>query len=69
MNSLSRQNILAQFTMEISDGSKSLSSEINTDGSSGSYDSDVNKDDFSCGYVGELEYNKEELKSMEFSDI
>ena len=69
MNSLSRQNILAQLMMEIPDGSKSLSSEINTDGSSGSYDSDVTKDDFSCGYVGELEYKKEELKSMEFSDI
>ena len=55
--------------MEIPDGSKSLSSEINTDGSSGSYDSDVTKDDFSCGYVGELKYKNDELKSMKFSDI
>ena len=55
--------------MEIPDGSESLSSEINTDGSSGSYDSDVTKDHFSCGYVGELKYKNDELKSMEFSDI
>ena len=54
--------------MEISNGSESLSSEINTDCSSESGNSDITKDDFSCGYVGEPEYIKEELQSMEFSD-
>ena len=43
-------------------------SEINTDGSSESGDSNINKGGFSRGYVGEQEYKTEELKSMEFSD-
>ena len=48
---------------------KAFSFEINTDDeSSESGDSDISKGDFSCGYVGEPEYNKEELKSVEFSD-
>ena len=54
--------------MEISDGIESISSEINTDGSSESGDSDITKDDFSCGYVREPEYNEVELKSIKFSD-
>ena len=55
--------------MKISDGSESyLSTEINTNGSSKSDDSNINKDNFSCGYVGGREYNKDELNSMEFSD-
>ena len=62
------QNMLTQFAMEISDGRESLSSEINTDGSFHSGDSDISKDDFLFGYVGEPEYKQEELKSMEFSD-
>ena len=45
--------------MEISDGNESLSSELNTDGSSGSSDSDIAKDDFWCGDVGEPKYNEE----------
>ena len=40
--------------------------QIYTDGSSGS--GNIIKADFSCGYVGELEYNKEELKLIEFLD-
>ena len=67
-NSLYRHNKLTQLTVEISDESESLSSEGNTDGRFESGDFDISKDDFSCGYVGEPEYNKEELKSMEFSD-
>ena len=63
-----RQNILTQFAMQISDGHKSLSSEISTDGSFESGDSDISEDDFLFGYVEELEYKKEELKSMELSD-
>ena len=58
-----------QFTMEISDGSESLSTEVNTDGSSESCNSYITKDYFSCGYVGKPEYDQEELKSMEFSDL
>ena len=54
--------------MEISDAIESISSEINTDGSSESGDSDITKDDFSCGYVREPEYNEVELKSIKFSD-
>ena len=54
--------------MEISDRTKSLSSEINTDSSSESGDSNITENNFWCGYVGEPEYDKEELKSMEFSD-
>ena len=54
--------------MEISDGHESLSSEINTDGSFETGDSDVTKDDFSFGYFGEPEYIEEELNSMAFSD-
>ena len=42
--------------------------EINTDNSSESGDSDIPNDDFWCGYVGELEYKKEKLKLMEFSE-
>ena len=57
-----------QLTMEISDGSESLSSEVNTGGSSESCNSDITKDYFSCSYIGEPEYDQEELKSMEFSD-
>lgn len=62
-----RLNILTQLVIEISDECESLSSEINTDDSFESGDSDITKDDFSCGYIGEPEYN-EELKSKEFSD-
>ena len=62
-----KKSVLTQFTMEIPHGSESLSSEINTDDSFESGDSDITKDDFSCGYIGEPEYN-EELKSKEFSD-
>lgn len=51
--------------MEISDGSESLSSKINTDGSFESGDSNISKDDFSFGYATEAEYKEEELKSME----
>ena len=47
---------------------KSFSSDINTDSSSERDYSHITKGDFSCGYVGEPEYNEEELKSMEFSD-
>ena len=39
-------------------------SEINTDCSFESVDSDISEDDFLRGHVGEPEYNKEELKSM-----
>ena len=67
-NSLYRQNKLTQLTAEISDESESISSEENTDGRFESGDFDISKDDFLCGYAGEPEYNKEELKSMEFSD-
>lgn len=38
------------------------------DGSSKCGNFDVTKDYFLCGYVGQPEYNKEELKLMEFSD-
>ena len=48
--------------MEIFDGSESLSFEINADSSFENGDSDISKDAFSCGYVGEPEYNEEELK-------
>ena len=47
---------------------KFVSNVKNTDGSFESGDFDISKDDFSCGCVGEPEYNEEELKSMEFSD-
>ena len=67
-NSLYRHDKLTQLTVEISDESESLSSEGNTDGRFESGDFDISKDDFLCGYAGEPEYNKEELKSMEFSD-
>ena len=49
-----------QLTMEISDGSESLSSEVNTGGSSESCNSDITKDYFSCSYIGEPEYDQEE---------
>ena len=45
--------------MEISDGNGSLSSEINTGGSSESVDSDITKDDFLYGYAGEPKYKEE----------
>ena len=67
-NSLYRQYKLTQLTVEISHESESLSSEGNTDGRFESGDFNISKDDFLCGYVGEPEYNKEELKPMEFSD-
>ena len=54
--------------MEISDRTKSLSSEINTDSSSESGDSSITEDNLWCGYVGEPGYDKEKLISMEFSD-
>ena len=44
--------------MEIFDGSENLSS----DDSSESCNSDINKDNFSCVYVGQSEYDEEELK-------
>ena len=48
--------------MEISDGHESLFSEVSTDGSFESGDSDVSKDDFLFDHVGEPEYKAEELK-------
>lgn len=62
------KNILTKLMMEISDGSESLSSKINTDGSFESGDSNISKDDLSSGYVWEPEYNEEELKFMQFSN-
>ena len=56
------------ISTEISDGHESLFSEISTDGSFESSDSDISKDDFLFDHVGELEYKVEEIKSMEFSD-
>ena len=54
--------------MEISDGHECLFSEISTDGSFESGDSDISKDDFLFDHIGEPEYKAEELKSMEFPD-
>ena len=45
-----------------------LSSQINTEGSFESDDSDISKDEFSFRYVGELECKDKKLKSMEFSN-
>ena len=47
--------------MVISDGCENLFSEINTDASFESDDSNISKDDFLFGYAGEPKYKEEEL--------
>ena len=59
---------MAQLAKEISNGHKNLSSEINTNISFESGDSDICKDDFLFRFTGQLEYKDEELKSIESSD-
>jgi len=61
LNTLMRRMSSFDDEREISSNSSNISSTSQSDSST------VSIDDFSCGYVGEPEYNEDELKSIKFS--